>query len=77
MSSHSRRARERIDTIAQWLGPENPEIDAWVPDYGRKCEACGATPCVTGLSNGQVVYEGPKCGACMWGEAVYVDPLNW
>ncbi|MFP4891262.1 hypothetical protein [Paraburkholderia sp. EG304] len=75
MSSRSRKARAK-------LAPATPEpppsrIDAWVPDYGRECEACGSTPCVSGLSDGHVVYAGALCGVCTWGEAACSDPANW
>lgn len=56
---------------------ETITVDEWVPDYGRKCESCGKTPCVTGVTDGKVVYEGSLCGVCTWGAATFRDPANW
>jgi hypothetical protein len=57
--------------------PESQTIDEWVPNYGRQCEVCGETPCVSGLRDGNVVYDGSMCGVCTWGEASALDPANW
>ncbi|MEX3818795.1 hypothetical protein [Paraburkholderia sp. BR14312] len=75
MSSRSRKAHQRIAPPEVY--PTSIVVDAWVPDYGRQCEVCGQTPCVTGLVDGQVVYEGSMCGACMWDDDAYADPVNW
>ncbi|MFC0694688.1 hypothetical protein [Paraburkholderia humisilvae] len=52
-------------------------VDEWVPNYGRQCEVCGETPCVSGVRDGKVVYDGSMCGACTWGEDACLDPANW
>lgn len=75
MSSHSRRAREKI--APKTPAPPPSIVDAWVPDYGRECIYCGETPCVNGVSGGHVVYEGALCGVCTWGDSSAADPANW
>lgn len=79
MSSRSRKSR------AKYAPPEPPAVDddnamtfdAYVPNYGRHCEVCGETPCVSGVKDGRVVYDGSMCGAHTWGEAACIDPANW
>jgi hypothetical protein len=51
-------------------------VDEYVPDYTRNCD-CGATPVVTGVKDGVVIYRGAMCGCCTWGEADCLDPANW
>jgi len=53
------------------------EIDSWQPDYQHKCIVCDATPVVTGVKDGKVVYQGEMCGPCTWGEAAMLDPEKW
>jgi hypothetical protein len=81
MSAKSRAKRAKYEA-SRVDGPEpaqadDEKIDAWVPDYGRSCEVCGQTPCVTGVRAGRVVYEGTMCGVCTWGEAACLDPARW
>ena len=53
------------------------KIDEYVPDYGHKCEVCGANHVVTAVKDGKVVYRGDMCGVCTWGESDMHDPDNW
>lgn len=76
MSSRSRRERAKFEHVPA-TDPQTMTMDEWVPDYGRQCELCGETPCVTGVAGGRVVYEGSLCGAHTWGEARLLDPANW
>ncbi|MGF6932953.1 hypothetical protein OKW41_002092 [Paraburkholderia sp. UCT70] len=73
----SRNAKRRAKFRAPDVLPEAVVVDEWVPDYGRECENCGQTPCVTGVLDGKVVYAGSMCGVCTWGEAACLDPANW
>jgi hypothetical protein len=58
-------------------GDEFQKIDAWVPDWGRACEVCGNAPCVVGMYQSKVVFDGGMCGVCTWGEAACREPANW
>jgi hypothetical protein len=70
-----RRAKFRVPEPA--AVPDAVLIDWWVPDDGRQCEACGQSPCVSGMTDGVVVYEGALCGVCTWCEPRCADPANW
>ncbi|WP_322092778.1 hypothetical protein [Paraburkholderia bannensis] len=78
MSSRSRKARAKFmpATVDQQAN-DCTFVDAWVPDYGRKCENCGETPVVTGVADGRVVYNGSLCGVCSWGNSAAANPANW
>jgi hypothetical protein len=41
-------------------------VESWVPDASLQCAICGQTPCLIGMKDGKVVYEGSICGPCMW-----------
>lgn len=59
------------------MNNEVMSIDKYEPDYTKTCEVCDATPVVTGVKNGVVVYQGTMCGPCTWGEAETLDPTTW
>jgi hypothetical protein len=83
MSSKSRKRHERLQLVepppvAVSHGLASDElIEAWAPDWGRCCEICGRSPCVTGIRDGRLVYAGAFCGVCTWGDAACADPANW
>ncbi|MGF6978991.1 hypothetical protein QFZ94_007506 [Paraburkholderia sp. JPY465] len=77
MSSRSRKAREKLRPVEPAPVDNSLLVDAWVPDYGRQCEVCGQSPCVTGVRAGKVVYHGSMCGVCTWGDSACIDPANW
>lgn len=52
-------------------------VDSFEPDYAHHCEVCGQAPVVTGVKDGQVVYQSTLCGPCTWGEAACLDPAEW
>jgi hypothetical protein len=56
---------------------EGTEIQNWKPDYTHKCVVCGLDHVVTGLTDGEVIYQGEMCGVCTWGEADCADLANW
>jgi hypothetical protein len=82
VSARNARKREKLHT-PEWPAIVPAEahdfqaIDEWVPNYGRECEICGRSPCVTGIYRGRVAYDGTMCGVCTWGEAACLDPANW
>lgn len=48
------------------------------PDYKRKCENCGQSPCVVAeYSDGSEDYEFEMCGPCTFGSAKCIDPEEW
>ena len=53
------------------------EVDSYEPDWTQECDICGASPTVTAVLNGQVVYDSGMCGPCVWGEAAMADPDQW
>ena len=53
------------------------QIDKYRPNYQRKCQNCEETPTVEGVKDNKVVYRGPMCGPCTWGEASANDPATW
>ena len=56
---------------------EVTEIDEYKPDYTHRCEVCDADHVVTGVKNGEVLYQGSMCGVCTWGEMEMINPENW
>jgi hypothetical protein len=58
------------------MDPITP-IDRYEPDPSQACEICGATPVVTGIRAGQVVYRSTMCGPCLWSEPKAADPATW
>lgn len=52
-------------------------IEQFVPDYDRQCTSCGASPVVTGMKEGRVVYVSSQCGACTFVGAEMWNPKNW
>jgi hypothetical protein len=79
MSSRNTKRRATLNPPDVQSSPDGQTItvDEWVPDYGRRCEVCGETPCVTGITEGKVVYNGSMCGQCTWGDPRCLDPANW
>lgn len=60
------------------MGDEIQPVSAFVPNYERKCENCGAVPIVDVVVNGRILPGRiALCGPCMWGEADMLDPSNW
>lgn len=53
------------------------EIDRYEPDYDDQCQNCGASPTVTAVKDGVVVYRAHLCGPCCWGTADAIDPEEW
>lgn len=82
MSEVSQELEKRVDKFFEaWFAtlPQDAvvELDSYEPDHDRKCEACGASPTVTGVKDGVRVLELGLCGPCTWGEAKTADPSNW
>jgi hypothetical protein len=80
MASKNAKKREKFaapEPVPTQEDDAGVTLDAYVPNYGRQCEICGETPCVSGVLNGRVVYDGSMCGVCTWGEAACADPANW
>lgn len=73
----ARNAKRRAKFKVPEPVPVPDAIEKWVPDYGRQCETCGQSPCVSGMADGMVVYEGSMCGVCTWGDPKCADPANW
>lgn len=71
MSKNSRQARETVTPEEVTL------LDHYEPDYESHCRNCGATPTVTGIKGGKLVYAAGMCGMCTWGESDAIDPANW
>ena len=53
------------------------KVDKFVPNYNKTCEVCGADHTVSGVKDGEVVYDGDMCGVCTWGESACIDPEKW
>jgi hypothetical protein len=77
MAARNAKKREKFAAPEPASKPKTITVDEWVPDYDRKCEFCGQTPCVTGVLNGKTVYHGSACGVCTWGDPDAIDPANW
>lgn len=77
MAARNAKKRAKFAAPEPASEPQTMTVDEWVPNYGRQCEVCGETPCVTGVRGGTVVYDGSMCGVCTWGEAACLDPANW
>lgn len=77
MAARNAKKRAKFAAPEPASEPDAMIVDEWVPDYGRQCEGWGQTPCVTGVRDGKVVYDGSMCGVCTWGEAACLDPSNW
>jgi hypothetical protein len=73
----ARNAKKRAKFAAPEPEPQADAIEKFVPNYGRQCEVCGQTPCVTGMRDGKVVYDGTKCGVCTWGDPALADAGRW
>mgnify|MGYP001069029125 CR=1 FL=1 len=52
-------------------------FERYAPDYAQKCVGCGATPVVTAVSLGELLWDFEMCGPCTFGEADCVDPESW
>lgn len=61
------------------IGAMDPitSIDRYEPDYTQLCESCDATPVVSGLKAGKLVYQSTMCGPCLWNEPKAADPATW
>ena len=73
MSSQSMKRREK-------LRPPDVDIeraDRFEPDYAQECSACGQSPTVIVLRDGQVIADAGLCGPCSWGDARMIDPAHW
>ncbi|MFP3554210.1 hypothetical protein SB861_26415 [Paraburkholderia sp. SIMBA_049] len=72
MSKGAKKQRERIGA-----GEDVIDFDAFEPDYRHACDACGETPTVTAVKDGEVIYRPGLCGPCCWGMAECLDPSTW
>jgi len=77
MAARNAKKRAKFAAPEPASEPQGIAVDEWVPNYGRRCEVCGETPCVTGVRNGAVVYDGSLCGVCTWGDTALADPGRW
>ncbi|MGF6957964.1 hypothetical protein [Paraburkholderia youngii] len=76
MSSRSRKARAKPVPVTP-AADDVTTLDSYQPDYGARCEVCGGSPCVTGISKGRAVYQSGMCGVCTFGTSTAIDPENW
>lgn len=53
------------------------EIDEYVPNWQRKCDACDACPVVEGLRRGKQIRLVNLCGPCTFGTSYAIDPGEW
>lgn len=77
MAAKNVKRHEKLNAPESPAGRTEVSVDEWVPDYDRRCEICGEAPCAKGLREGTVVYEPVMCGACLWRDAVCINPANW
>ena len=58
---------------------EEDEKAEFVPAYDQECVLCGASPTVVlqYMSSGKILDDTMLCGPCMFGEARFIDPLEW
>lgn len=53
------------------------KIERYEPNYDNDCCVCGATPVVTMIQKGEVVFTTDMCGVCTWEESEAIDPDTW
>jgi hypothetical protein len=52
-------------------------VSCFVPDHSAECAACGNSPTVTPIVEGEAIAVINLCGPCYFGEAAMTDPNHW